>query len=863
MNNTTVNLNICNASDHDQETAAGYTQMATMQTEGMENSVSAEELSRMLGTASEPSIGVLENMTTIGFGGIGTVFAAHDPVLHREIAIKVLRPAYCNKLDYVTSFIREARITAQIDHPNVIPVHRLGMFDDAGAYFTMKRVNGVTLSQILRGLKNGDHETQKTYTRQRLLEIFISICNGVAFAHSKGIIHRDLKPANIMVGNYGEVFIADWGLAIYRAENDCSQQQGKIKLGNLPEQQLSENPTGSGKAKVSGTPAFMAPEQVTGSDTELDAQTDVYALGTILYSILTWEQSPYDNASTVTQIMQNVVYRKFQRPRRRSPHLKIPYELEAVTLKAMHKDKAQRYKTVIDLLEDVRNYIAKYPVSAYSPLPHYRLYKLIRRRPLVPVTLLAALLTWGIWNASQALQNYVESRSLLSALKSSLSQSEEARNMAITSRNQLNELFSRTGKTETHGQAVSMKSRYLTYRNEFMLACNNSWEHLIRLMKLGADPARLAPLCAQLMNGQILFANKTGDNAPMLLAATHLQQLPPNMVRDIFRSNPNLQKRISIFKQNLGELQIKTVPGATIRAVKLTPAVAGKSATDAPAVINIKSDGSGTTLSSGNYNITAELPGRKLLQFPVHIEREKMEVINLPFPEKYPENMVYIPEGTFIFGDRTFDDQQVRMYLPGFFIAQHEVTIREYLQFWRTLSPEKREYFRAYVDAPPGRKMRPLWDADGNVLAPYNENMPVIGITTEAVEAYCSYMTARTAFKYRLPSALEWEKAARGTDGRTYVWGNDYRPGVACINDSPGSSKLPAAVGSSQQDKSVYGIFDMMGNARELVTNNGQNLYYTAKGSSFALSPRFARAANHAYASNLSDVGFRCVAESK
>ena len=138
--------------------------------------IDEKELKDMLGTDTEPTIGVLQDMTTIGIGGIGTVFSAQDPVLHREIAIKILRPAFRNQLNYVTGFIREARITSQIDHPNVIPVHHLGIFDDAGVYFTMKRVQGVTLAHILRQLRNGDEDYLKTYTRMRLLEIFISIC---------------------------------------------------------------------------------------------------------------------------------------------------------------------------------------------------------------------------------------------------------------------------------------------------------------------------------------------------------------------------------------------------------------------------------------------------------------------------------------------------------------------------------------------------------------------------------------------------------------------------------------------------------------------------------------------------------------
>lgn len=131
----------------------GHTQLASPLSDSSGNEISAEDLKKMLGTDSEKTIGVLQNMSPIGMGGIGAVFSAQDQVLCREIAIKILRPAYRNQLDYVSSFIREARITAQIDHPNVIPVHKLGVFDDAGAYFIMKRVKGITLAQILRKLR--------------------------------------------------------------------------------------------------------------------------------------------------------------------------------------------------------------------------------------------------------------------------------------------------------------------------------------------------------------------------------------------------------------------------------------------------------------------------------------------------------------------------------------------------------------------------------------------------------------------------------------------------------------------------------------------------------------------------------------
>ena len=225
--------------------------------------------------------------------------------------------------------------------------------------------------------------------------------------------------------------------------------------------------------------------------------------------------------------------------------------------------------------------------------------------------------------------------------------------------------------------------------------------------------------------------------------------------------------------------------------------------------------------------------------------------------------MVYIPSGNFIFGDPTFDDQAVSIALPAFFISKYEVTIGEYLKFWKSLSSDElRERYRAYVDdiTHKGRKLMPLWDNNGNLNTPYTKQMPVIGITAEAAEAYCQYMSKQTNFHYRLPTALEWEKAARGVDGREYVWGDEYRNGMACINqlDQTTPGNIPSPVGKYPADCSVYGIYDLTGNARELVTTPDKGQYHAVKGSSFNLSQRFARVAAHAYASNLSDVGFRC-----
>ena len=232
-----------------------------------ENRLSPEKLREMLGIPSGDRIQDYGELSTIGIGGVGAVFAAHEPGLNRDVALKLLRPQYRNKTERIEAFIREARATAQIDHPNIVPVHRMGVFDDVGVYFSMKRVEGETLRMILAKLSEDRSGYRRRYSLRRLIEIFIGACNGVAFAHRHGILHCDLKPGNLMVGDYGEVLVMDWGMARYHCERDQGRSGFKLDLelnGELPAaEQPASQVLPNGGHLVGGTPAFMAPELLT------------------------------------------------------------------------------------------------------------------------------------------------------------------------------------------------------------------------------------------------------------------------------------------------------------------------------------------------------------------------------------------------------------------------------------------------------------------------------------------------------------------------------------------------------------------------------------------------------------------------
>ena len=310
--------------------------------EGQET-LSPEELRELLDLPPGDHITDFKDLTTIGMGGIGSVFSAWEPGLNREVALKVLRPEYRTRGLHVENFIREARMTAQIDHPNIVPVHKLGVFDDVGLYFTMRKIAGRNLHAIIKDLRNKVPDCVREYTLSRRLEIFVAVCQGIAFAHSRGILHCDLKPSNIMIGEYGEVMVMDWGLAAYRAEKDRPHGGRKLNL------ELSEDfPTDTrkisrpGKPVISGTPAYMAPEQAAGFDSKIDERTDIYSLGAILYSLLTLESAPFDSSRPTEELLHNVIQGKFPRPRRRAPLLAIPKELDAIVMKAMARHSADR-----------------------------------------------------------------------------------------------------------------------------------------------------------------------------------------------------------------------------------------------------------------------------------------------------------------------------------------------------------------------------------------------------------------------------------------------------------------------------------------------------------------------------------------
>ncbi len=246
----------------------------------------------------------------LGEGGMGVVSACADRRIGREVAMKIVRPGDGSSGDLKARFLREACVQGQLEHPAIVPVYDLGRDPQGTLYFTMKRVRGATFEQIIDALHSGAVEAAKQYSRHKLLSAFASVCHAVDFAHARGVLHRDLKPGNVMLGDYGEVYVLDWGLA---------------KVVGSPDARLSSNPpaiaTGSDPGTKTalgatmGTPGYMAPEQVRGET--VDARADVYALGAILFELLALQ--PLHPHGTAEQAKASTLRGPDARPSARAP----------------------------------------------------------------------------------------------------------------------------------------------------------------------------------------------------------------------------------------------------------------------------------------------------------------------------------------------------------------------------------------------------------------------------------------------------------------------------------------------------------------------------------------------------------------
>ncbi len=292
-------------------------------------------------------------------GGLGEVFVALDEELHREVALKEIQERFADQVDARFRFVREAEITGHLEHPGVVPVYGLGAYAGGRPYYAMRFIHDESLAEAIKRFHAADEDPrrdagERTLALRELLGRFVAVCHAVGYAHARGVIHRDLKPANVMLGEYGETLVVDWGLArlLAQADPEATAAGAPVHVSS------GRGSTATELGQVLGNPAYMPPEQASGKHDEVGPASDVFALGATLYCLLTGAP-PYQGHDALVQAAMGDVTPARQRK------ASVPAALEAICAKAMTARPAERYRKARSLAEDVQRFLAGEPVTAY------------------------------------------------------------------------------------------------------------------------------------------------------------------------------------------------------------------------------------------------------------------------------------------------------------------------------------------------------------------------------------------------------------------------------------------------------------------------------------------------------------------
>jgi len=352
------------------------------------------------GALEHGNIGRYRILNEVARGGQGAILRVYDQDLRRRLAMKVVlgegeqRGSGASVASVAPKtlgrFLEEAQVTAQLDHPGIVPVHELGLDSDGRVYFTMRLVKGENLGVIYDKTRNA----QDGWSRTRTLNVLVKVCEAMSYAHHKGVIHRDLKPANVMVGRFGEVYVMDWGLA--RVVDRGNGRDARIDTDALANGDSSDSDDVDGlmtmDGDIVGTPAYMPPEQARGTLSEMGPHSDVYSLGAMLYELLAGH-APYSDASEKRNVFEILMAVQNERPRSLDRIARdAPQELVAICDKAMERDPAQRYPDMSGLAEDLRAFLEGRVVAAHERGAIAELRKWITRNRSLAFAMAAGVL---------------------------------------------------------------------------------------------------------------------------------------------------------------------------------------------------------------------------------------------------------------------------------------------------------------------------------------------------------------------------------------------------------------------------------------------------------------------------------------
>ena len=703
-------------------------------------------------------------------GGVGSISLVRDQELRRTIVMKTLIDGH-DATEYVRNkFVEEAQITAQLEHPNIVPVHEFGHFKNGEMFFTMKLVQGRTLKEVLRALRTEDASMQEEFSRTRLIGMFISMCQAIAFAHSRNVIHRDIKPANIMIGDFGEVLLLDWGVAKVLGTAD---EEALLEQAVQTERSTAGDATMMGL--ITGTPSYMPPEQAAGRIDRLDGRADVYALGAVLYEILTLRRPFHEK--TQKETLKAVITQELRAPSSAAPNKNIPAALEEICVKALAKRPRDRYQSVAEMLTALNTYLS------------------------------------GVEDRDRRER---QSDERLEASLEFIAQYHKARAETLQGRDELLDL-----EWDTPPYADKQAKAEL-------------WASQSRLKQLEAELSQTFEVAVKTLVEAIGF-NPNNDEACNELARLYWSALTQAEQDGDKEGARRFRALVSTYDRGLFAEQLTGVSRLNIRTTPTTTTIeAGRIDEDGHVWRIQRAMSVGTTplgaypIEEGAWQFKLCAPGYRDVVMPILVQRA--EVIDITCrlftDDEIGAHYLHVPAGRFIAGgDPTSAAAMLRRIenLDDFFIARYPVTCAEYLAFLRDLdrSAPKEALQRVPRTRPDGGQ---LWGrADGRLVWPqvdrhgyrWAAHWPVFGISFDDAERYVEWYRERTGVAVRLPTELEWEKAARGVDGRWYPWGDTFDETFCKMARSTPGSPMPTRVGSFGTDRSPYGVFDMAGLVRE------------------------------------------------
>ncbi len=684
----------------------------------------------------------------LGVGGMGEVLEVEDARIGRRVAVKRVKASVPQPERAAALLEREARVTGRLEHPNIVPLYDLGTEDARGPYYVMRLLTHPTLAQVLQQVRKRDPNALAAYSLHRLIRCFVQVCRAVDYAHSRGVIHCDLKPANILVGPFGEVLVVDWGFCHILGER---------------------------RAQRGGTPGFLAPEQLAPESAVLDARTDVFALGAVLYDILCLQHA----FPILPMAFMVEAVRKGQNPLPpptppsiRAPERRIDAELDEICLRALSFSPDQRYPSACDLANALDAYL-----EGVGQLER----RGQRARELTEQGDLLAD------NYRDLEQQAPERASELGRLRASVaSWSSAADKQALWDAEDREEVLQSVAR-RTFQAAVASYEHALdevpTHAPARLGLARIYWEALQRAQDRRADAERLY------LEGLV---NQYDDGVLQRPART----VGGVLLRADGPVTGGTLVRTSLVGRRLVPVREQRFSGHELTAQGLDP---------------------------GSYLVHMDTPyGQVTVPLLLRSGSDLELSLDVSSVARRSPGEVLVPGGEALLGGHEtslLGDVLCRVDVPTFLLDTLPVTFRRYLAFldglgdpsqverWLPRSEGGEPYFERAPDGWRPRRAR-RWGHD--LLG-----LPVFGVDLDGALAYARWLADRTGLGYRLPTEHEWEKAARGVDGRIYPWGDHFDASFCKMRESRPGTPAPEEPGAFAADVSVYGVHDLAGGVAE------------------------------------------------